>query len=279
MKTNILKLGIGIISISIALSAEAQSSPKKKTCINIVEIVNGKTINIDTCFNGLSDDEVQKKLSAMGLNDIQIAQNIEDSAKVIIDKVVSITDSVAKKIVIINNNKNGNTGGGKLKVISGSVGKVMVVEDDGYSYTTTSGNNGSAQTEVIVNLEKSSSDSNRNLMKVIVFHTISVDGLSDSDKLKIRNGVTAETVPFSNLKMYPNPVESTLMLSFSSSNTEPLQITIYDENGKMVYTEKVNATGGQVNKSIALNGYAPGIYFVNLLQGNQQETKKIVIGK
>jgi hypothetical protein len=278
MKTNIFKFSMIIIGLSGALNVSSQTSSQKKICISIVEIVNGKTTHIDTCFTGMSDEEVQKQLNAMGVNDIQIAKDRTASAKIIVDKVINGVDSIANRVIVINTDKNGGSGSSKVKVISGN-SNVVVIGDDGYYYTTSSGNESSAQTEIILNTEKDGGDSNHNEVKVIVLRSITVNDLSDADKLKIRNGVNSETVPFSNLKIYPNPVASTLMLSYSSSSTEPLQITIYDENGKIVYTEMVNETGGQVNKSISLSGYAPGIYFVNLLQGNQQETKKIIVGK
>lgn len=265
-----------------AVKVYSQSSSQKKTCINIVEIVNGKIINIDTCFTGLSDAEVQKKLEALGVNDMQIANNTVDSAKVIIDKVVKGMDSIQNRVVILNDDYSDSAGNNKMNIISGKNGKsnIVVMGRNGYSYSgSSSDDNGSSETEIIMNMKGKGADSNRNEVKIIVLHSITVNDLSDSDKLKIHNGIAAESAPFSDLKIYPNPVESSLMLSYSSSGKEPLQIKIYDENGKVVYTETVNQPGSQVNKSISLSGYAPGIYFVNLLQGNQQETKKIIVGK
>lgn len=281
MKTTLFKLSIVAISLFLTMEAYSQSSSQKKTCINIVEITNGKTITIDTCFTGLSDAEIQKQLKALGVNDVELMDKTADPTNVEIDKEISGNDTINNKIVMINDGKDEGPGNKNVNVVSSGNGrcKIVVIGDDGYSYTTSSGSGKSSETEIIMNGKDKVVDSNRNEVKVIILRSIMVNDVSDSDKLKLRNGVATETVPFSDLKIYPNPVAASLTISYNSSNTKPLQITIYDENGKVVYTEKVNKPGQEVNKTISLSGYAPGIYFVNLLQGNQQETKKIIVGK
>lgn len=282
MKTNIFKLSLAGIALFATLKVYSQSSYQKKTCINIVETVNGKTTHIDTCFAGLSDSELQKQLNALGINDLQIAKSTIDSVKLIIDKEVKVIDSMRNKVIIINDDKSDSIGSNKVNVIIDKNGKnkLVVIGGNGYSYSNSfSNDNSSSETEIIMDTKDKGADSNNNEVKIIVIHSIMVNDLSDSDKLKLRNEVGAETVPFSNLKIYPNPVKTSLIVSYNSSSTEPLQITIYDANGKVVYTETANKPGEWVNKTISLNGYAPGIYFVNLLQGKQQETKKIIVGK
>ncbi len=275
MKTNLFKLNSVAVLALVAINANGQSVYQNKTCIKIEEIINGKTIQIDTCFVGLGTAEIQKQLNAMGISGTQLANQATDLVKVFSEEETNTNDSAHHEIVIINDDKNQ---GGKVKIITNENGKcnTIVIGSNGYAYSSASatGKNDS-QVEVLVN--ETNGDSSGNKMNVYVFKMIEVKDVSDSDKIYTRVGIGTQSTTFSALKMYPNPAESSLTISYNSSSSEPLLINVYDNSGKTVYTEKVDEPGTEVSKTISLSAFGPGIYFVNIVQGNQNETKKIIV--
>ncbi len=79
---------------------------------------------------------------------------------------------------------------------------------------------------------------------------------------------------FNNYLIYPNPVSSTSILSFSNPKKEIHSLFIYNMEGKQVYTEN-NIAGNQVS----INGTElnKGMYFFVIQQNN--EASKTIKGK
>tara|TARA_B110000037_G_scaffold217547_1_gene278777 strand:- start:507 stop:1784 length:1278 start_codon:yes stop_codon:yes gene_type:complete len=71
------------------------------------------------------------------------------------------------------------------------------------------------------------------------------------------------------VKMYPNPAKG--FVNFSSASNEVLVVAVYDMLGKEVL--RANAVQSQLNIS-SLN---PGMYFVNMTQGTNVSTKKLLV--
>jgi hypothetical protein len=72
-----------------------------------------------------------------------------------------------------------------------------------------------------------------------------------------------------NVNMYPNPAKG--FVNFSSASNETLDVAVYDMLGKEVL--RANAVQSQLNIS-SLN---PGMYFVNMTQGSNVSTKKLLV--
>ena len=75
-------------------------------------------------------------------------------------------------------------------------------------------------------------------------------------------------VEISSINLHPNPNNGLFSLDLSTSS----QIIIINTLGQVVFNEKMNA--GKVNLDI-LN-FANGIYFVNVIQDNKQQSVKII---
>ena len=71
------------------------------------------------------------------------------------------------------------------------------------------------------------------------------------------------------VKMYPNPAKG--FVNFSSASNVALDVAVYDMLGKQVL--RANAVQSQLNIS-SLN---PGMYFVNMTQGSNVSTKKLLV--
>ena len=80
---------------------------------------------------------------------------------------------------------------------------------------------------------------------------------------------TVEDFAVNTVKMYPNPAKG--FVNFSSASNEALDVAVYDMLGKEVL--RANAVQSQLNIS-SLN---PGMYFVNMTQGSNVSTKKLLV--
>lgn len=117
-------------------------------------------------------------------------------------------------------------------------------------------------------------------VKVYVFSKMEVKKLSDEDKKQLPANASKaiqNAKPFDDLNVAPNPTDDACKISYRSTNKEPLQINVYDENGKTVYTETDKNVSEQINKTISLKELGKGIYFVHLTQGKQSEVRKVIV--
>jgi hypothetical protein len=78
------------------------------------------------------------------------------------------------------------------------------------------------------------------------------------------------------IKVYPNPTNNQFNIEIESSATwnEPLQIVVLDRLGRVLVTESI-AHGG-FRKTISLNGYAPGTYFVKCFTQAFEKNFKVI---
>ena len=76
----------------------------------------------------------------------------------------------------------------------------------------------------------------------------------------------------SSLNVYPNPVTSVLRIEYTSSS--PVLVQVSDSHGKQLITRNYNST----NKiDLNLESFAPGLYIVTLISGEQTVSQKIMV--
>lgn len=71
------------------------------------------------------------------------------------------------------------------------------------------------------------------------------------------------------LKIYPNPLNGTILNVISDNNTEK-KITVFDVSGKQIIDEKIS-------NSIELSGLQSGVYLIKITEQNKTQIKKLVI--
>lgn len=80
-----------------------------------------------------------------------------------------------------------------------------------------------------------------------------------------------------NVSIYPNPADGIFQVYFNSKSQSNIVIKILNATGQIIYktiVEDANSSGG---KTIDLSKQAKGVYFVEMIAGNERSTKKIVI--
>jgi len=142
--------------------------------------------------------------------------------------------------------------------------------------------NDSEGKQVIIKDSKGKGGKTNKDIKVYIFKKVEVQTLTDADKKQLPPDVSksiAKANLFDNLNMAPNPTDDACNISYISNSKEPLQIKVYDVNGKTVYTETDANINEQVNKTLSLKNLGEGTYFVHLSQGKQSEIRKMVVVK
>jgi len=77
-----------------------------------------------------------------------------------------------------------------------------------------------------------------------------------------------------NFSIYPNP--SNGLYNFTYTGEQALNVELYDVNGKVIYSKKINGTSSKEIGVIDIKNYADGIYMLVLTKGSERITKRIV---
>ena len=76
-----------------------------------------------------------------------------------------------------------------------------------------------------------------------------------------------------NLLAFPNPTFDNLTLKIESANTQNLSYLLFDMNGKLLTTQKIDGT----ETKIPMNNYAAATYFIKIIENNNtKKTFKII---
>ena len=77
--------------------------------------------------------------------------------------------------------------------------------------------------------------------------------------------------------MYPNPSEGQLTVVYSGALGESLQLTVRDVLGRTLYERQVNDFLGMTEQSLDLNHLSPGVYTVQVRNGETMSAAQFVI--
>nr|HMU05101.1 T9SS type A sorting domain-containing protein [Saprospiraceae bacterium] len=104
---------------------------------------------------------------------------------------------------------------------------------------------------------------------------IFTDLIANNVSLVIREN---EVVDKTSFRLMTNPVSSQLVLKYNTADSELLQYTVYNAEGKSLLSSNINLQPGMNQElSISLEDHLmPGIYFLKLAQGSYSETLKFI---
>lgn len=86
-----------------------------------------------------------------------------------------------------------------------------------------------------------------------------------------------ENLEISKLKLFPNPTNGDFNMSFKSNKAKDIRISITDAKGSEVYEKELKQFKGKFNEDFDLSNQEPGLYFFNIITGNEKETRKIIV--
>ncbi len=111
-----------------------------------------------------------------------------------------------------------------------------------------------------------------------VFDQYNGDGGSiDSFSLNICgisvNTLKTDTFENADFQLYPNPANDSFAVSLPTN--DPVTVTVYDLSGRKIFT-KTNVFS---NQNISVNGFADGVYLVEIQNKTNKSSKKLVVKK
>lgn len=86
-----------------------------------------------------------------------------------------------------------------------------------------------------------------------------------------------ESVEFADIKLYPNPADNEVKLSFGLASAQEVMLEITDLTGKVVQANEIKANEGNNLVMMNTSDFAQGVYFLNVYSGNKRSTLQFVI--
>ena len=109
---------------------------------------------------------------------------------------------------------------------------------------------------------------------VYVFQVTVTDNAGGSSSatmtLMVTQGDAQSVTQVNRLSVYPNPAHSIVYQKVTSSITGKVQISVYDLNGKLVYTGQTTKTSDVLYASVNVSNLAPGMYTIQVNIANQK---------
>ena len=81
------------------------------------------------------------------------------------------------------------------------------------------------------------------------------------------------------LSIYPNPTNGSLNIRLQPEGDLPQTISVYNQMGQLVEAYEVNFTKNQPAVEIRMNDLSDGIYFVQVYDGENIQTRKVLLRK
>jgi hypothetical protein len=99
----------------------------------------------------------------------------------------------------------------------------------------------------------------------------------EKDKDKGKSKVKGKGVNAATFHVYPNPGDGVINLELNLDDNSPVQITVTDANGKVVYEERQEKFKGKLEKKIDISDKGKGIYMITVTQGDNRMQTKVVV--
>lgn len=108
------------------------------------------------------------------------------------------------------------------------------------------------------------------------FDDVTVTDL-DGGNLRLAAEESAVEGQTDRLMVYPVPVSERLNVRYYAQQAGEVKAELHDIKGQPVVTTRQQAEVGEVNLSLGVDKLPPGLYFLQVSQGNQQLSKKVLI--
>jgi len=82
--------------------------------------------------------------------------------------------------------------------------------------------------------------------------------------------------PSIGMKLYPNPADNQIHLSYVSNEENASIVTVIDLTGHIVFSQVLDQTGSEGELVLDLSGYSEGMYVVTLQNGKDLITQRFI---
>ncbi len=118
-----------------------------------------------------------------------------------------------------------------------------------------------------------------NIVFRFVFHSNDTQNGYDGaiiDNFVIETTLGVDQNSLNNFSVYPNPTSGNITISFNSNSNENVNLSLYDVQGRLITSSKVDSVIGNFNHNFDLGSIPTGFYLLKISQGNQNYTSKII---
>ena len=106
----------------------------------------------------------------------------------------------------------------------------------------------------------------------VLIHTNTDFGSEESTQIST-NYLSLSDLDINNFSIYPNPSEYLLTIKVNGANI-PEKYSIIDINGRIILDKIVYS---ESDLSISVGSLESGVYFLNIIAGNKEETIKFIV--
>lgn len=80
-----------------------------------------------------------------------------------------------------------------------------------------------------------------------------------------------------NVSIYPNPVKNgSINIKIQNANASSTLLSVYDVNGRLYYSEKINSNRVSLNKTISIANLRAGVYTLQIISGKEKQVEKFI---
>jgi hypothetical protein len=90
-------------------------------------------------------------------------------------------------------------------------------------------------------------------------------------------GIESPDAPDAVVNMYPNPTNGNTFLTLNLVQTQDVQVIITDVTGRIVASRSYGELAGAWTLPVSTEGFAAGVYNVQVRTGNNVETKRLIV--
>jgi len=90
---------------------------------------------------------------------------------------------------------------------------------------------------------------------------------------------TNPNTQYTDLSVYPNPTGGVVQFKYSATQNGVVQVNLTDFMGRIVIAKTIEQFSGLYEEMLDLKGMQDGVYFLNIVQGENVKTEKIVLQK
>ena len=81
------------------------------------------------------------------------------------------------------------------------------------------------------------------------------------------------------LTIYPNPTDGITQVKYTATEKGNIVLNLTDLTGRIIQTKKIDEFDGFYNDVLDLTSQPDGVYFLNIIQGEEVKTEKIILQK
>lgn len=187
-------------------------------------------------------------------------------------------DGNPRKIVIVTDEINGKDG--ELKDIS----KEALMDEQIQAALKAAGvddKTSSADKMLVLNVETDSEGDKgeKKVTRIMILKKVKITEATkeETDVMGKKTGSIDQKLNLDKLNFYPNPNNGKFHLNFNLTTKGSTDISIFNMEGRSVYTESLKDFSGSYDKEIDISAHPKGVYFVKVKQGEHAQLKKIVM--